>query len=110
MTAHRPDPFSTYDPASFFCELAPREGDGGALTLVRERLRAIGLDALRARASAAENELMNLGITFTVYSERDAVDRVMEGGARPGLNLNITPVGQKANSGHGVLYDTIKSL
>ena len=42
--------------------------------------------------------------------DRDAVDRVMEGGARPGLNLNITPVGQKQNSGHGVLYDTIKSL
>lgn len=77
MTPHRPDPFSTYDPASFFCEMAPREGDGGALTLVRERLRAIGLDALRARASAAENELMNLGITFTVYSDSAAIDRIL---------------------------------
>ena len=41
--------------------------------------------------------------------DRDAVDRVMEG-ATPGVNLGITPVGEKANSGHGVLYDTIKSL
>ncbi|AKV59018.1 biotin synthase BioB [Corynebacterium riegelii] len=42
--------------------------------------------------------------------DRDAVDRVMEGGAKPGLSLNITPVGQKQNSGHGALYDTLKSL
>lgn len=42
--------------------------------------------------------------------DRDAVDRVMEGGAKPGLSLNITLVGQKQNSGHGALYDTLKSL
>ena len=42
--------------------------------------------------------------------DRDAVDRVMEGGAKPGLSLSITPVGQKQNSGHGALYDTLKSL
>ena len=42
--------------------------------------------------------------------DRDAVDRVMESGAKPGLSLNITPVGQKQNSGHGALYDTLKSL
>ena len=77
MTAHRPDPFRTYDPASFFCEIAPRDGDGGALALLRERLCAIGLDALRARAAAAENELMNLGITFTVYSDATAIDRIL---------------------------------
>ena len=77
MTAHRPDPFGTYDPASFFCEIAPRDGDGGALALLRERLCAIGLDALCARAAAAENELMNLGITFTVYSDAAAIDRIL---------------------------------
>lgn len=77
MTPELPDPFRTYDPASFFCEIAPREGDGGALALLRQRLCAIGLDALRARAAAAENDLMNLGITFTVYSEATAIDRIL---------------------------------
>lgn len=32
---------------------------------------------LRRRAAAAERELHSLGITFTVYSERDAIDRVL---------------------------------
>ena len=77
MTVHGPDPFGPYDPASFFCEIAPRDGDSGALALVRERLRTIGLDALRARAAAAENDLMNLGITFTVYSDATAIDRIL---------------------------------
>ena len=40
-------------------------------------VRAIGLDALRARAAAAENDLIDLGITFTVYSEASALDRIL---------------------------------
>ncbi|MBU6499358.1 MAG: circularly permuted type 2 ATP-grasp protein, partial [Rhodospirillales bacterium] len=34
-------------------------------------------DALRARAAAAENELIDLGITFTVYSDAAAIDRIL---------------------------------
>ena len=65
------DPFAGYDAGPYFCELAPeRGGDGGAIARVRAAISAIGLDALRARAAAAENDLINLGITFTVYRRR----------------------------------------
>ena len=74
----RVNPFEAYDPGAYFCELtAKRDGDGGAATAVRERICAIGLDALRLRAAAAETELINLGITFTVYSEATAIDRIL---------------------------------
>ena len=75
---------------------------------------ALGDDGTEAGLMGGANAIIggNYLTTFgrPMEKDRDAVDRVMEGGARPGLNLNITPVGQKANSGHGVLYDTIKSL
>ena len=77
MIPPRPDPFDSYDPGRFHCELTAREGDGGAAALMRGRLAAIGLDALRARARAAEGDLFNLGITFTVYSEANAIDRIL---------------------------------
>jgi uncharacterized circularly permuted ATP-grasp superfamily protein len=72
------DPFRFYDSGPYFCELtAPREGDGGAAKELRARIAAVGLDALRARAAAAETDLINLGITFTVYSEATAIDRIL---------------------------------
>ena len=37
----------------------------------------MSLAELQRRAQAAERELFNLGITFTVYSERDAIDRIL---------------------------------
>jgi len=33
--------------------------------------------AMQRHARDCEHELFNLGITFTVYSERDAIDRVL---------------------------------
>ncbi len=77
MHPHPPDPFAGYDSGRFFCEFDPREGDAGSSGQLRERIRAIGLDALRARAAAAENDLLNLGITFTVYSDALAIDRIL---------------------------------
>ena len=77
MHSHLPDPFAGYDSGSFFCEFSPREGDAGSSGRLQERIRAIGLDALRARAAAAENDLLNLGITFTVYSDALAIDRIL---------------------------------
>ena len=44
---------------------------------VRERLSDIGLPTLHARARAAEHDLFNLGITFTVYSDATAIDRIL---------------------------------
>ena len=78
MDIYLPDPFSSYDPGPYFCELTARDGNSnGAAAQVRARIRAIGLDALRARAHAAEDDLINLGITFTVYSEATAIDRIL---------------------------------
>ena len=71
------DPFGSYDAAGYFCELTARSGDGGAIDRIRERVAAIGLDTLRARAAGAEHDLINLGITFTVYSEAEAIDRIL---------------------------------
>jgi uncharacterized circularly permuted ATP-grasp superfamily protein len=71
---------SGYDPGDFFCELtSPRpDGDGGQdQAAIIERLHGLDLAQLRQRASEAENELHNLGITFTVYTERDAIDRIL---------------------------------
>jgi len=77
MTAPSVDPFASYDPGRYFCELTARKNDGGSIDLVRRRVTQIGLDALRARAAGAENDLFNLGITFTVYSEAEAIDRIL---------------------------------
>jgi uncharacterized circularly permuted ATP-grasp superfamily protein len=72
------NPFRDYDAAPYFCELAThRDGDAGARASVTSRIGMIGLDALRARAAAAEHDLINLGITFTVYSDATAIDRIL---------------------------------
>ncbi len=62
-----------YDPGSFYCEML-RSPENQP---IRERLAAMSVDALRRRASDAEAELYNLGITFTVYSQKDAIDRIL---------------------------------
>ena len=77
MSLNPPDPFLGYDPGTFFCEFHPRDGDAGSSARLRERICAIGLDALHARAAAAEDDLLNLGITFTVYSDALAIDRIL---------------------------------
>jgi uncharacterized circularly permuted ATP-grasp superfamily protein len=72
------DPFHDYDAGAYFCELTnPRPDDQGTCAAICARVAAIGLDALRARATAAETDLINLGITFTVYSQATAIDRIL---------------------------------
>jgi uncharacterized circularly permuted ATP-grasp superfamily protein len=72
------DPFDRYDPAPYFCELHSDEGGrGGDLASVRRLLSKIDLKTLVQRSADAENELFNLGITFTVYSDKDAIDRIL---------------------------------
>ena len=41
------------------------------------RIDGMELDELHRRAEAAQRELFRLGITFTVYSDRDATDRIL---------------------------------
>ena len=70
--------WEAYDPAGYYCELLGRErGSEAALAAIQDRLARISMAELRRRAELAERELFNLGITFTVYSERDAIDRIL---------------------------------
>lgn len=47
------------------------------LKKILKRLDEIEIAALRHRSKDAERELYNLGITFTVYTDRDAIDRIL---------------------------------
>ncbi|MCX7066406.1 MAG: circularly permuted type 2 ATP-grasp protein [Methylococcales bacterium] len=40
-----------------------------------QHLQSLGVDALKARRSAAEAAILEMGITFTVYSEKGNIDR-----------------------------------
>jgi uncharacterized circularly permuted ATP-grasp superfamily protein len=44
---------------------------------VRERLADLSIEALKQRAANANAELYNLGITFTVYSDAQTIDRIL---------------------------------
>lgn len=71
---------SGYAAEQYYCELmgAPQgRKPSPQHTKIAKRLAAMSLDGLRRRASAAERELYNLGITFTVYTEADAIDRIL---------------------------------
>lgn len=71
-------PLDSYDPGGFFCELMGEPGDPARkLTQLFDKLQKLDLAALRARSEDAERELFALGITFTVYSERDVIDRIL---------------------------------
>src|SRR5262249_34696795 len=72
------DWLSGYDAGGYYCELFGRPGTPATHTEpLRARLGRIPVDELRRRARNAENELFNLGVTFTVYSEKDAIDRIL---------------------------------
>src|SRR3984885_1609732 len=67
-----------YDPAAFFCEmLRPGQPQHPTLTLLLSRLGALPIDSLRRRAAEAERDLLERGITFTVYSDATAIDRIL---------------------------------
>ncbi len=67
-----------YDAGGYYCEIFGRPEAPALHTLpLRERLGRIAVDELRRRARTAENELFNLGVTFTVSSEKDAIDRIL---------------------------------
>ncbi len=74
--AAAPAPLDGYDAGGYFCEMHGRRGLGHTRE-IRKRLDALDIAALRRRARDAERELLNLGITFTVYSDRDAIDRIL---------------------------------
>ena len=70
--------FGGYDPGPFFCELlSKRDLPMAQVDAIARRLDAIPLEEMRRRAAVAGDELYNLGITFTVYSDKDAIDRIL---------------------------------
>ncbi|MCB1510742.1 MAG: circularly permuted type 2 ATP-grasp protein [Hyphomicrobiaceae bacterium] len=78
-TAERKNSLLTgYDPSPHFCELTSRAGVGNEqLAAICERLGSFDIGTLIDRSREAENELLNLGITFTVYTDKDAIDRIL---------------------------------
>ncbi len=69
---------SGYDPGGFYCEMfGGRRSAAGHTRVVRDRLDHMTLADLRRRAQAAERELFNLGVTFTVYTSREQIDRIL---------------------------------
>ena len=71
-------PLSAYDPDGFFCEMLGGNGDAADHTrAIRERLNRLDLEDLRGRARDAELELYSFGITFTVYTQKDVIDRIL---------------------------------
>lgn len=78
MTLVREGLFKNYDPGAFYCEMFGNPDHPAAHTAeVRERLRRMKIGTLHRRAQATDRDLFNLGITFTVYSDRNAIDRVL---------------------------------
>jgi uncharacterized circularly permuted ATP-grasp superfamily protein len=74
----RPGLFADYQPGSFYCEMLGKDSAGLPHTdALRERIDRLKLKALQRRAKDTERELFNLGITFTIYSQRDAIDRIL---------------------------------
>jgi uncharacterized circularly permuted ATP-grasp superfamily protein len=67
-----------YDRGAFFCELtSQRTSNQAEIATVLQRLGSLDFADLSRRSADAERELFNLGITFTVYSERDSIDRIL---------------------------------
>src|SRR5207249_2522757 len=68
-----PSILDDYDPQGFYCEMLR----SAASQVVRGRVSSLSIDALKQRAAAANAELYNLGITFTIYSDAKTIDRIL---------------------------------
>ncbi len=67
-----------YDAKTFYCEIfGTPENPLDHTRAISEWLSNIQSRALRRRAQVCERELFNLGITFTVYSDGGAIDRIL---------------------------------
>ena len=68
--------FTDYDKGDFWCEMLDSVAASTGDTLI-SRLNDIDIKTLIRRSKDAERDLINLGITFTVYTDRDAIDRIL---------------------------------
>ena len=66
-----------YDSGGFYCEMFGKGEPPGHTAEIRARLDAMDLETLTARAEDVARELYNFGVTFTVYTDREAIDRIL---------------------------------
>ena len=69
----------SYDPGGFYCEMLACP----ATAEIRGRLERMPIAEFQRRAGIAERALYNLGITFTVYYDNQAIDRILPFDAIP---------------------------
>lgn len=69
--------FEDYHPDGEFCEFFGSEDSSSGAFALSRKLEAYKLRTLNHRNKAAERELQKLGITFTVYSDAGAIDRIL---------------------------------
>jgi uncharacterized circularly permuted ATP-grasp superfamily protein len=69
----------SYNPGDFYCEMlrCPEIAE------LRDRLGRMPIAEFKRRAAGAEQALYNLGITFTVYTDSQAIDRILPFDAIP---------------------------
>jgi len=69
----------SYEPGNFYCEML-----GCSETAdIRKRLAHMPIAEFKRRAAGAEQALYRLGITFTVYTDSQAIDRILPFDAIP---------------------------
>ena len=73
----KPGLFNTYDPGPAFCEVLGRSSESEVRRLFLNRLAGKTRSTLARRKARAEEEMYNLGITFTVYFGEETVDRIL---------------------------------
>jgi uncharacterized circularly permuted ATP-grasp superfamily protein len=68
--------WKTYDPSPFYDELIAAGGKPRpAARMLTDYLAGLGSDEIQARKKAAELAIIEMGISFTVYSEGENIDR-----------------------------------
>ncbi len=70
---------NSYNSGAFYCEML----SCAATAEIRDRLGHIPIAEFKRRAAGAEEALYRLGITFTVYSDSQAIDRILPFDAIP---------------------------
>lgn len=78
LKVHEKSILHGYDPGPSYCELLGAENAGHLRSAgIWDRLLALDAEELRQRAAGVTGELLDRGITFTVYSDKDAIDRIL---------------------------------
>ena len=73
-----------YITPDFFCALMNRKTPAPPIIdCIKKRLSTLQIQELQNRTASAEAQLYRMGITFTVYTDREAIDRILPFDAIP---------------------------